>query len=118
MKERFTSRDGFASFYPNDLNQWIMAARPNAWDHNQVETLIIAKLKQHGIEDESLYGFDSPLYDRLQEKQSSNGAFDCLSNEYTAATSDPESVARMNALLDKERGQDQEQPKQEESENV
>lgn len=117
VKERFTSRDGFNSFYPNDLNQWIVQARPKAWDHNQIETLILAKLRQHGIEADSLYGFDSPLYERLSDKRG-NGLFDCLSSEYTAATANPESVARMNALLDKECGRDQEQPKQEESENV
>lgn len=116
VKERFTSHDGFASFYSNDLNQWIIESRPVAWDHNQIETLILAKLKQHGIEDDSLYGFDSPLYSRLQDLQG-NGRFDCLSSEYTAATANPESVARMNALLDKECGRDQEQPKQEESDN-
>lgn len=117
IKERFTSRDGFASFYSNDLVQWLIEGKPESWDHNQVETLILAKMRQHGIEADSLYGFDSPLFERLQDLQG-NGRFDCLSSEYTAATANPESVARMNALLDKECGRDQEQPKQEESENV
>lgn len=108
IKERFTSRDGFSSHYSNDLNQWIIEGRPKTWDHNQVETLLIAKLKQHGIESDSLYGYDSPLYERLSDKRG-NGLFDCLSSEYTAATANPESVARMNALIDKKCGRDQEQ---------
>jgi hypothetical protein len=40
IQERFTSRDGFISFYPNELAKW-----PNKledWDINQVGTLIEA----------------------------------------------------------------------------
>lgn len=117
VKERFTSRDGFASFYSNDLTEWLIEGKPESWDHNQIETLIIAKLKQHGIEADSLYGFDSPLFSRLQDMQG-NGRFDCLESEYTQATANPESVARMVALINKEQGREVETTNKEESENV
>jgi len=43
IEERFTSRDGFMSFYSNDLNAWLL--KPLAeWDCNEMEALLIAML--------------------------------------------------------------------------
>ena len=43
--EQFTSRDGFISFYSNDVNEWLGQKEP--WDHNQVclllEVLLVSK---------------------------------------------------------------------------
>ena len=37
VTELFTSRDGFSSFYSNNLNEW---GPVEQWDHNQVGTLL------------------------------------------------------------------------------
>ncbi len=41
IAERFTSRSGFISYYENQLNSWL-AKRVTEWDHNELETLLIA----------------------------------------------------------------------------
>lgn len=44
IKERFTSRDGFISFYSNDLDDWL--AKPlSQWDSNELGTLVLSFLK-------------------------------------------------------------------------
>ena len=53
IKERFTSRSGFHSFYPNTLSKW--GADISKWDHNQIGTLIEAHVIQHGDENELDY---------------------------------------------------------------
>ena len=41
IRERFTSRDGFISFYSNNLEEWVN--KPiYQWDHNEIGTLLIA----------------------------------------------------------------------------
>src|SRR5690606_26269592 len=41
IRERFTSRDGFISFYSNNLEEWL--DKPlDQWDHNEIGTLLIA----------------------------------------------------------------------------
>ena len=43
IKELFTSRSGFMSFYSNDLEAWL--EKPlETWDHNEVMTLIMASI--------------------------------------------------------------------------
>ena len=37
VRERFTSRDGFISFYPAELAEW---GRVESWDHNQCGTAL------------------------------------------------------------------------------
>lgn len=37
VREKFTSRDGFISFYPADLSEW---GRVESWDHNQAGTAL------------------------------------------------------------------------------
>lgn len=43
IKERFTSYDGFSSYYDNDLESWL-AKDVLEWDHNEIETLLLACL--------------------------------------------------------------------------
>lgn len=44
IKERFTSRSGFISFYPSNLHEW--TAKPvSQWDANELETLLIAAIE-------------------------------------------------------------------------
>lgn len=41
IRERFTSRDGFISGYPNGLDSWL--SKPlREWDHNEIGTLLVA----------------------------------------------------------------------------
>jgi hypothetical protein len=49
IEDRFTSRSGFISYYDNDLKAWSKDA--GAWDHNQVETLLLAVMYQAGEND-------------------------------------------------------------------
>ena len=42
IAEHFTSRDGFASFYPNTLAAW--PSDPMTWDHNELGTLLLAMI--------------------------------------------------------------------------
>lgn len=44
IKESFTSRSGFMSFYPNDLETWL--EKPlDEWDHNEMMTLVKASIR-------------------------------------------------------------------------
>lgn len=43
IRERFTSRDGFISFYPNDLDEW--PSDLSEWDANHVGTLLLAYVR-------------------------------------------------------------------------
>jgi hypothetical protein len=44
VKEQYTSRDGFSSFYSNSYQEWLDQEEP--WDHNQIATLIEVYLIQ------------------------------------------------------------------------
>ena len=46
IKTRFTSRDGFISSYPNDLEDW--PENLDDWDHNHIGTLLVALLGEGG----------------------------------------------------------------------
>lgn len=39
IKERFTSRSGFISYYSNDIKDW---GKVDTWDHNQIGTILMA----------------------------------------------------------------------------
>lgn len=54
-RERFTSRDGFVSFYANNPYEWGPLDR---WDHNQVSALLSAWMETREIEvsEEDCYG--------------------------------------------------------------
>jgi hypothetical protein len=58
IKERCTSRSGFASFYSNDINEWV--AKPfEDWDHNELYILLIALLPdEHRVTDCILDGMN------------------------------------------------------------
>lgn len=45
IKTRFTSRSGFISSYPNDLDGWPPLEE---WDHNEIGTLFVALLGEGG----------------------------------------------------------------------
>lgn len=44
IKRKFTSYDGFISFYPNDISKWPAAVEE--WDHNHIGTLIEVWVQQ------------------------------------------------------------------------
>lgn len=80
VKERFTSRDGFISFYPNDLSKWPTIVFD--YDPNQIETLIEAVCVQEmGADyDDKLKSWD------LMESYAGNGYYEnwlceCLNSE-------------------------------------
>ena len=57
VKDRFTSRSGFISFYDNDVNTW-------NWenpDHNMIETLIMAYISETPESED----YDLTIYERL-----------------------------------------------------
>ena len=53
IKKRFTSYDGFISFYPNDLEKW--SANVWEWDYNQIGTMF------------ELFNYNDVLYDYFYE---------------------------------------------------
>lgn len=66
VREKFTSRSGFHSFYSNDLADW---GPVSTWDHNQAGTLLEALANQ-----ESMRGdFDQETEFGLCENFSGNG---------------------------------------------
>lgn len=65
IRERFTRRAGFAPYYSNDLETWL--GKPLAsWDHNEIETLLLAVSEYDLRSDENLaiyYRIDDDFYD-------------------------------------------------------
>lgn len=106
IKGRFTSRSGFISFYPNNLNQWLIETPIKKWDHNQIETIISARLAESGIRGDG-FGQGETLSFRMYEKiadRQCNGEFNCFDSKYTRENADKEKIARMDSLLEKSRG--------------
>ena len=63
--DRHTSRSGFISFYDNDVESW---GDVTTWDHNQLETLLIAWADYYGdceLMDEQHESIESLVYDNL-----------------------------------------------------
>ena len=56
VKERFTSYDGFHSFYSGDIEDW---GEPNEWDHNQWETVLMVAVPDY---DELNYDVEFELH--------------------------------------------------------
>jgi len=54
LKEKFTSRDGFISFYSNDVEGSEWQQPVTEWDHNQLQALLEAWLAVNGFDEESL----------------------------------------------------------------
>lgn len=53
IRRRFTSRDGFSSFYSNDVATW--TDKPlREWDHNEFGTLLIAGLELAGVDSDDM----------------------------------------------------------------
>lgn len=48
IRENHTSRDGFFSYYDNDLESW---GNVLSWDHNQIGTLLQALVEQESVND-------------------------------------------------------------------
>lgn len=67
IRERFTSRSGFISSYPNHLNAW--NPNPLLWDHNELGTLLVALLD----DDE---GWDWKIWEAMQDRNVFDVAFD------------------------------------------
>lgn len=67
VRERFTSRSGFISFYSANLDNW---DEIETWDHNEVGTLIAAYI------DEQAMGFDMWTEYDLMESARCNGRLD------------------------------------------
>lgn len=57
IKTRFTSRSGFISSYPNNLDDWPAL---EDWDHNEIGTLFVALLGEGG-------GWEWSVYERMNE---------------------------------------------------
>ena len=49
IKDRFTSYDGFISGYRNDLQVWLDKPLED-WDHNELDTLLIANMRLSGVD--------------------------------------------------------------------
>ncbi len=54
IRERFTSRSGFSSFYSNDITDWLEKPLSD-WDHNEVGTLLIASMRDPDDNDLTIY---------------------------------------------------------------
>ncbi len=68
VRANHTSRDGFCSFYSNDLDEW---GDFHSWDHNQIATLIEAHAHL-----ETAGEFDQYREVELMESDRGNGLFD------------------------------------------
>lgn len=78
VRARFSSRDGFISFYPSTLATWYEKDL-NEWDHNQIGTLLDAVLIVAGFDKRKLLEeIESDLY----ESECFSSAFDnCFTYE-------------------------------------
>lgn len=67
IQDRFTSRSGFISSYPNRLEDWPIDLAE--WDHNELGTLLVALLAD--AED-----YDWKIWETMQERNVYDQAFD------------------------------------------
>jgi hypothetical protein len=88
VRELFTSRDGFISFYSPDLKEWGLSS---TWDHNQVGALLLVYVEH--ISGES-WGSSNQEYD-LMESAQCNGYF-----EEWLSDSNPTEFARLWRVAD------------------
>jgi hypothetical protein len=89
VARKFTSRDGFASYYSADLVEWPHDL--GEWDHNQVGTLLECLADQWAM-DEGFEEFDHWCEHRLIEDDRCNGHLD-----HVLCSTSPEYVRRLNA---------------------
>lgn len=64
IKERFTSRSGFISFYPNNIKDWPPV---RDWDHNHVGTVLATFCEQNHTEWEAVDDLMPALPDLIYE---------------------------------------------------
>jgi hypothetical protein len=72
IKEHFTSRSGFHSFYSNDIEVW--RAKPfTEWDHNELGTLLTTYLRQvaedKGLDQNDMLEWMSEDFDNAVDEQ-------------------------------------------------
>ena len=79
IKTRFTSRSGFISSYPNNLDDW--DADPTTWDHNEIGTLFVALLGESGDWEWSIYERMYEEFDRAFDSGVDWAKFDELLKE-------------------------------------
>ncbi len=65
IKDKFTSRDGFISFYSNDINEWNLSDLTSL-DHNELSTILEAWLytKHHTYGVNLAYACENDVLDR------------------------------------------------------
>jgi len=81
IKDRFTSYDGFMSFYSNDVADW--KAKPlTDWDHNEIGMLLAEEFTDTGIKEEDSFDWNmTPIHeviyhelpDMLEKESDTNG---------------------------------------------
>lgn len=77
IKERFTSRSGFISFYSNDVLTWL--EKPlETWDANEIETLILAFISSMGEQLDD--------YEIMEHSRCNDGIDQSLEAGYNAET--------------------------------
>jgi hypothetical protein len=62
VTERCTSRDGFISWYSNDLGEWLRKPVTD-WDHNELELLLLAVIELTGNSERFEYEVEDMLYE-------------------------------------------------------
>lgn len=72
IKEHFTSRSGFHSFYSNDITAW--RAKPlDEWDHNELGTLLTTYLRQvaedKGLDENDMLEWMQEDFDQAVDEQ-------------------------------------------------
>lgn len=82
IKTRFTSRSGFISSYPNNLDDW--SPDPTTWDHNEIGTLFVALLGEGGDWEWSIYERMYEEFDRAFDSGVDWAKFDELLKEEAA----------------------------------
>lgn len=66
ITQRHSSRDGFISFYANDLESW--EAKPfDEWDHNEMGTMLCAAIAATGASDTMRDEIEYPIYEAYHE---------------------------------------------------
>ena len=90
--DKFTSRDGFASFYDADVSTW---GALETWDHNQVGVLLQAYAKEQAS---GADGFDQWAEYNLMEGAYNNGYLD---NWISDATPDIDRLYKIHDYLQK-----------------
>lgn len=89
IADRFTSRSGFMPFYPSEVTPWL--AKPiTDWDHNELETLMLAVVSLKG-------GSERGLKDQSQEYLQQDSY-----EYYDAAVDWPQLESAIDAIRDEQ----------------